>query len=248
MEEYKKKKATMDPRRFNAMYNGEFEKMHGLVYDCFDEATHVCDPQELPMGTKFYAGVDWGYRHPFVIVVRAVTPNGMHFQVSEFYKTNVSITDMILVAKQLKQVWGIQVFYCDPAQPGYIEEFNRNGCSAQPADNDISKGIGLHYGLIKEGKFKIFKGTSPYTIDEYETYHFEEDRDLKPDQKDKEPMPVDQDNHAMDASRYVTVMTYHSAEKKAPHIPGLKKQDESNAERIQRLKTRRQNRNAERWS
>jgi hypothetical protein len=100
----------MDPRRFNAMYNGEFEKMHGLVYDCLDEALHIIDPVQLPQGTKYYAGVDWGYTHPFVIVVRAVTPAGEHYQVSEFYKAGLTVSDMVQAAKKFKSVWDIQVF------------------------------------------------------------------------------------------------------------------------------------------
>lgn len=236
MEEYERKRMSMDPRRFNAMYNGEFEKMHGLVYDCFDDDLHVCEPFQLPIGTKYYGGVDWGTTHPFVITVRAITPNGNRYQVSEFYKTGYTITDMIQVAQKLKQVWGIQMFYCDPAQPGYIEEFNRNGCPAIGAENDINLGIGRQYALIKEGRFKVFKGSSPYTLDEVESYRYPEPKDLSADQADKEQKPVDQDNHAMDTWRYLENELYYSAEKKPPHVPGLTKGPESNEQRIKRLK------------
>jgi PBSX family phage terminase large subunit len=235
VEEYERRKLTMDPRRFNAMYNGEFEKMHGLVYDCFDEATQIIEPIALPQGTKFYGGVDWGYTHPFVIVVRAITPAGEHYQVSEFYKAGLTVSDMIQVAQKFKSVWDIQVFYCDPAQPGHIEEFNRNKCSALPARNDIRKGIDLHYTAIKEHKYKIFKDSSPHTIDEYNSYHYGEPKDLGPDDKDKEQLPVDQDNHAMDANRYVTIETFHTHPKKAPQVPNQER-EENNEQRIRRLK------------
>jgi hypothetical protein len=248
MAEYEKRRLTMDPRRFNALYNGEFEKMHGLVYDCFDDELHVCDAFQLPFGTKYYAGVDWGTTHPFVITVRAITPTGNHYQVSEYYKTGLTIMDMIHVAQKIKQVWGIQMFFCDPAQPGYIEEFNRHGCSAMGAENDIRRGIDLHYSLIKQGKFKIFKGSSPYTLDEVDTYHYSEPKDLGPDDKDKEQNPVDQDNHAMDTWRYATLMTYYSADKKAPHVPGLTKNIETVEARIKRLKTRNNFKRTERFS
>lgn len=248
MEEYERRKATMDPRRFNAMYNGEFEKMHGLVYDCFDEELHSCEPCELPFGTKFYAGVDWGTTHPFVIKVRGITPNNDHFSVSEFYQTGLTLLDMIQAAKRLKQVWDIQCFYCDPAQPGYIEEFNRHGCTAIAADNDIRRGIDLQYSLIKLGKFKFFKGKNPKTLDEIETYHYGEPKDLGPDDKDIEQNPIKQDDHAMDADRYCTIMTYRSADKKPPHVPGLKPRNESNEQRIKRLKTGKNPRRTENWS
>lgn len=247
IEEYERRKKTMDPRRFNAMYNGEFEKMHGLVYDCFDEEVHTVEPCQLPIGTKYYAGVDWGTTHPFVITVRAITPSGDHFQVSEFYKTGFGITDMIQVAQRLKQVWGILMFFCDPAQPGYIQEFNAAGLTAVGADNDIRRGIDLHYSLIREGKFKIFKGSSPHTIDEVDAYHYPEPKDLGPDDSDKEQKPVDQDNHAMDTWRYVTNMTYRIHEKKAPHVPGLARTEETNADRIKRLKKGKKSLHTENW-
>jgi PBSX family phage terminase large subunit len=248
MAEYERRRLTMDPRRFNAMYNGEFEKMQGLVYDCFSEETHVCEPLKLPLGTRYFAGVDWGTTHPFVISVRAVTPAGEHFQVSEFFKSGYTLMDFISVAEKLKQVWDIQTFYCDPSQPGYIEEFNRHGLSAIPADNDIRRGIDLHYNLMKEGKFKLFKGSNQNTIDGLETYHYPEPDDLGPDDASKEKNPVKQDDDAMDAMRYVTIMTYHSGIKKTPHVPGLLKQHESNEERIRRLKKGRGgDRRTERW-
>jgi phage terminase large subunit len=148
--------------------------------------------------------------------VRAVTPAGEHFQVSEFFKSGYTLMDFISVAEKLKQVWDIQTFYCDPSQPGYIEEFNRHGLSAIPADNDIRRGIDLHYNLMKEGKFKLFKGSNQNTIDGLETYHYPEPDDLGPDDASKEKNPVKQDDDAMDAMRYVTIMTYHSGIKKRP--------------------------------
>lgn len=247
MAEYLRKKATMDPRRFNATYNGEFEKMHGLVYDCFDEDTHTVAPFMLPFGTQYYAGVDWGTTHPFAITVRAITPNGDHYQVGEFYKTGLTIRDMVLAAQKMKQVWGIKLFYCDPARPDNIEEFNRNDCPAIGAKNDIRFGVDLHYELIKSGKFKIFKNSSPYTIDELESYHYPEPADLKADQDDREQLPVDASNHALDSARYVTVETYHRSTKNDKRDAKSDRHIETMEKRIARLKRGSRNKHTESW-
>ena len=237
-EEFERRKRTMDPRRFAALYLGQFEKMHGLVYDCFDEETHVVQPFELPTGTRYYAGVDWGYTDAFVLVVRAITPSGHHFQVSEFYKHGCTITDIITLAKQKKQTYGILTFWADPSQPGYIEEFNRNGLSCVAADNDIRRGVDLHYSLIKTGRYQIFEGTSPYTLDEISSYHYPEPEDLEPDEDSKEQKPVGQDDHSMDANRYCTIMTYRSTVKHTPKVPTEVKDLSSmnHEKRIQHLK------------
>lgn len=193
-DEFKRRKLSMDPRRFAALYLGEFEKMHGLVYDCFDDQVHSINPIDLPTGTKFYAGVDWGYTDPFVLNVRAITPNGHHFLVSEFYKTGMTVYDMVLIAKQKQSIYDIKTFYCDPSQPGHIEEFSRNGIPSIGADNDIRRGIDVHYYLIKTNKYHVFK-TAVHTIDEYSTYHYPEPSELRPDQDAKEQKPVGQDDH-----------------------------------------------------
>lgn len=219
-EEFERRKRVMDFRRFSALYLGEFERMHGLVYDCFEEDIHQCESFNLPSGTKYYAGVDWGYTDPFVITVRAIAPSGHHYQVSEFYKTRMTVNDMVIVAKQKKQIYDIERFFADPSQPGHIEEFNRNGLPTVGAENDIRMGIDAHYELIKSGKFKLFRNSSPHSLDEYSTYHYPEPDDLEPDQDSKEQLPVGQNDHAMDAARYVTIMTAKkNVTKKQPRAP-----------------------------
>lgn len=234
---YHERKKTMDPRRFNMMYGGAWEKMEGLVYDCFDETENQCDPFQLPQGTRFFGGVDWGYHpDPFCLKVRAVTPSGIHYSVSEVYATNKTIMQIIEICRQKKLVFGIERFYCDPSQPGYIEEFNRNSLPAQKAENAIRLGIDRHYELIKTRRFKMFKGMNPHTIDELETYHYPDPEDLKPDQDSKEQNPVGQNDHALDADRYLSVELFHAANQKhVPHVPQEHKQEDQFA-RIERLK------------
>lgn len=218
-EYYERMQATMDERRFRAMFGGNWEKMEGLVYDVFDEELNSITPFELPKGTRYFAGVDWGTTAPFVIVLRAITPTGDHYQITERYKTGLTILDMIGLAKQLKQYYPIEYFACDPSAPGYIEEFNRAGLPAIPAVNDISRGIGLHYELVKTKRYKIFRGDNKYSIDEYETYHYPSpDEEVTADKDIKDRIPVKQSDHAMDANRYVTMATFEGLHRKAPEI------------------------------
>lgn len=239
------KKATMDPRRFNMIYGGEWGKMEGLVYDCWDDDQNLVSPYELPIGTKYVGGIDWGYTHPFVLKIRAILPNGHHVGVSEFYKTGMTIPDMVQIAAQKKKVFGIQTFYADPAQPGNIEEFCRNGLSCQPADNDIRRGIDLHYEMVKTRRYREFRGSCPYSADERETYHYPEPKDLKPDQDDTEQVPVDKDNHCMDVDRYITIMTYRRGEKTRPKVAGEGRPAKTRLEELQKSYRRE---SAEKWS
>ena len=196
----------MDPRRYDMQYGGNFGKMQGLVFDCWDDDENYIKPFELPTGTRFIAGVDWGFNpDPFVIKIRAITPDGMQYGISEFYKTRQTPSDQIKAAQQKRQLWPIECFVCDPSNPGMIEEFNRNGLTAIKADNDIKKGIGAHYDLIKSRRYKEFIDACPNSRDERETYHYPEPKDFGPDDKQKEMLPVDANNHAQDCSRYLTL-------------------------------------------
>jgi phage terminase large subunit len=215
LAEYENKRRTMEPRRFNMMFGGNFDKAQGLVYSCFDSTKHWIDPIRLPEGTRYLAGVDWGYTHPFAIVVRAITPLGMHYQVAEFYATQLMIGDKIDAAHRLKAQWPIEKFIADSANPDDIAEFNRAGLRCVPANKEIKKGIEAHWELVNSGLYQVFKGDNFHTIDEYEMYHYPEAKDLKPDQdeSEKSDLPVDKENHMMDANRYITIATFTTSKK-----------------------------------
>lgn len=215
---YERMQQTMDERRFRAMFGGEWEKMDGLVYRDFDEAENSCQPFELPIGTVYYAGVDWGTTAPFVFIVRAVTPSGDHYQVSEVYKTGLGITDMVAVAKQKMQRYPIKQIFCDPSGKAHILEFGRAGLPATEANNDIKVGIDLHAELIKTRRYKLFRGDNRHTIDEYETYHYPSEKEIKEDTNIDDQKPVKQNDHAMDANRYVTMGTYTGQHRKLAEI------------------------------
>ena len=217
-DEYDKRELTMDPRRFRMLYGGSFEQMEGLVYDCWKDSENYCPVISLPAGTVYKAGVDWGFNHPFAISIRAITPDGIHYGISEFYKTGLSISDQVRIAKQKKDLFNIETFYCDPSRPDMILEFNRHGLTAIGARNDIKAGINLHYELIKSRRYREFYGKCPHSQDERETYHYPEAKDQTADKSEKEMVPVDQNNHLMDAQRYITMMTMYG-EKTIPKTP-----------------------------
>ncbi len=218
--EFERKKATMAPSRFNMVYGGNWEKMEGLVYDVFAYDKHVIEPFTLPLGTRFTAGLDWGFTHPFCLKVRGVTIEGYHYDVDEVYLTGKGINDIVKICKQKDALWGIDTFYCGPDRPENIQELNRNGLTAIAANNDVCHGVDTHYELVKTNRYFVFKGRCPKTCDEYEMYHWPTPQDVKPDQDVKERNPVKQDDDAMDATRYNTMGTARlTGEKRQARVP-----------------------------
>lgn len=242
-------RANMDPRRFNALFGGEWERMSGLVFDCFDEIENICEPFVLPTGTRVVAGVDWGYTHPYVVVVRAITPSGNHYQIGEFYQTELTIDKKVDVARRMKAAFNIDTFYCDPARPDDIASFNVAKLGAVGAENDIRTGIDIHYELIKTRRYKIFKGSSPHTEDEQELYHYPRPEDRGADKDDVEEMPVDKDNHALDANRYVSISTHRNdGQRRKPFQMESISKEEDVYKRLERLKRRPRQQKEENWS
>ncbi len=234
---------SMDPRRFNALFGGQWERMSGLVYDCFDEDENQCDQVNLPTGSRIVAGIDWGYTEPFVMKIRGITPEGFHFGLDEFYRSGLTIMDIENTVLKLCGIYGIEVIYCGPDQPASIEHLNRAlhkaGLRARclPADNDVRMGIDRHYELIKARRLKYVKGKNPYTLDEIDTYHYPEPKDLKPDQNIRDQTPVQQNDHALDAERYISIMTHTGFRVHKPVVPTENRErKEDQFQRIERLK------------
>lgn len=230
-----KKRATMDPRRFNMIYGGEFGRMEGLVYDCWEDEENLIDAFPFPAGTRIFAGIDWGYHpDPWVLKLRALLPDGTQIGFSEYVKTRDTITDIVRICFEKRKVWPIELFIADPSQPGYIEELNRAGCPTIGAHNDIRLGVDEHYQLIKSRRYKEFRGTCPHSVDEREQYHYPEPKDLKPDEDKREVLPVDQFNHAMDVDRYLTMHIRNLTQGRNPKVPVAQKRRMTESEFIRR--------------
>lgn len=252
-ERYNARKLTMDPRRFNMMYGGDWLKASGVVYDCFDEEESQCDPIALPAGTVFRGGIDWGFTEPFVFKIRAITQEGLHYGVSEFYKSGLIIDQICEAVIQRVRLYGVDIIYAPPDRPENIAALQRAiadakvKCAVVTADNSKRIGIDRHYELLKTRRLKYFRGMNPHTLDEIETYHYPEPVELEADDKAKDMLPVEQHDHAMDADRYISISTWNAASARTPHVPGEQKQEDQ-FERLARLKRRPRAGNSESWS
>lgn len=208
-ESYQKQRQTMDPVRFNMLYGGQWGRMEGLVYKCWDDDENQCDDSLFfHPKTRYFGGIDWGYTHPVHIAIRAITPDGLHVKLAEYHVAGKTINQIKEQCISFMQVWPIETFFCGPDQPGSIQELNNAGVPAQAANNDVRLGIDKHFELIKTRKFKVLKGKCPHTLDEINTYHYPEPKDLKPDQNDCDRSPVKVNDDAVDADRYTTIETY----------------------------------------
>jgi len=183
--------------------HGEFVAFEGLVYPEFDYDIHIVSKPPPPQrGLRVVAGVDWGFANPGVIVVGVLDGDDNLTVVAEEYHRQKRIDEWVEIAEQLRSVWQIERFYCDPSEPEYIHKFVQKGLKAVGADNEVIPGIQDVKARLVVSPFTnkprlTYTRACQNTAAEYEQYSWMENRLGIQDK------PVKANDHAMDATRYM---------------------------------------------
>jgi PBSX family phage terminase large subunit len=168
---------------------GEFVGFEGLVYPWFDDETHVIDSDPDEFDRVIY-GVDWGFSHPSVALVIALRGD-QPVVLDEVYESRLTDDDLAREVAALQDTYGEGVVYCDPAEPGSIETFRREGLDAIDADNDVTPGIKT---VTQHDHDLRVHARCQNLINEFGMYQYRDGGDSDRVRK--------QNDHAMDALRY----------------------------------------------
>jgi PBSX family phage terminase large subunit len=179
---------------------GEFVGWDGLVYQLeVDKHHEEYNPECFDQYRYAVAGVDWGWIDPTVILVGLVGFDDSIHIVEEYYEKKVNIDQISGIAVGLKEKWGIRTFYCDYARPEYIQELRNVGLDSRKGKKELDPGIACVNNYLDKGLLTIDFNACPETVDEMQSYHYDED-DMGKVLKNR---PIDDHNHAMDALRYM---------------------------------------------
>ncbi|MEA1925858.1 MAG: terminase family protein [Patescibacteria group bacterium] len=188
-------KKELTPDRFAQEYMADFRKATGLVYPEFDRERHVCDSDiRLPEFTRRVCGVDWGWTNPAAILYICEDRDANYWIVDEWYHRQRTTEQIIQKTKMYKP----NEVYPDPAEPDRIDQMLNERLNVREVSKDIENGINRVRELFKSGRIKILPHCSNLIL-ELETYHYPEETG----EKNERELPVDKDNHAVDALRYV---------------------------------------------
>lgn len=233
-DEVDKARLELTEDRFAQEYLADFRKTEGLVYKEFDRKIHLFDDE-----TKIYdqietlAGVDFGFTNPTAIPTIIKDYRGHFWQTDEYYKTGQTESQ---VAEYVASSHFNKV-YPDPESPSAIKELRNRAVNVREVlknKDSIKNGINKVKELLKAGRFHIHKRCLN-TIWEFETYSYPEKKDLH----NENEIPIDENNHMMDAIRYVIYMQPIEGEqrKASVYIPNnLVRQPQSGTESQQRAK------------
>ncbi|VTR96806.1 terminase large subunit domain-containing protein [Tuwongella immobilis] len=172
-------------------YECSFESQTGLV---FPEMVTRCAIDPVPQFVPAtLGGIDFGYRNPFAAIWGHRDGDDVLWITGERYASEQSIHThaAALCGPSLQGV----LWYADPAAPESIDALRRAGFRIRKGNNAIAAGIAAVRARIETGRLKIDRSACPNLLAESQRYHYD------PEQPGENP--VDADNHALAALRYL---------------------------------------------
>ena len=203
VEEIEREKLSKPENTFAQEYLGSFRKSEGLVYKEFRRDIHVYNDESEKQPTnliRYMAGIDFGFTNPTAIIACRKGHDNDYWIVGEWYKTgktDIQIADVV-------SAYGFDEVYPDPESPSAIAELERRGvyCKEVIKNKDsIKNGINRIRALFLQNKIHIHASCTNL-INELETYAYPESNIGK----NEEENPVKDNDHALDALRYMLYM------------------------------------------
>lgn len=209
-EDIEVERQEMPADQFAQEYLAEFRKREGLVYPEFDRDFHVIDDKHN-RGTIIdkMAGLDFGYTNPAAFIVIHKNEMGEYFVEQEWFRTGKTNEEIGEYVKSYVDSNHVSYVYPDPAEPDRIEELERIGIPTREVNKSVIDGINKVRSLLKTKKLYVSNRCEDL-INEFETYHYPEERKSKLNKSAYEK-PVKEDDHGMDALRYALFMNAPSS-------------------------------------
>jgi Terminase large subunit, T4likevirus-type, N-terminal len=172
-------------------YECSFEKREGLVYPDFAQALVASCPAA---GDAYrYGGIDWGWHAPFAAVWGFRDHDDVLWIEGERYLRGTSLQEHA-AALPRRVDW-----YADPESPTEADAFRLAGHKVHKAFNGIRLGIQAVTARLRTGRLRVVQRSCPNLCNEAGLYRYP-----SADEKDADSeKPVDADNHALDALRYL---------------------------------------------
>jgi hypothetical protein len=208
---------NLGPTWFNQEYNCSFETPQGLVYPDFPCCLVSALPEELrvpeeerrmnvrrryprssvlhPESSRRVGGIDFGFDDPFAAVWGILDKDNVLWLTGEHYGNRRPVQDH--AASIPRTVF----WYADPAGAEHISVLKRADFKVAKAKNALEPGIDAVTYRIRAGKLKVLCSACPNLVTEAGLYRYPTDEE-QPCGKKK---PVDRDNHALDALRYLVM-------------------------------------------
>jgi PBSX family phage terminase large subunit len=186
----------------NQEIEGQFVSFEGVVFPYFNLNIHsISDEAMMGKFNRVVAGVDFGFTNPSVCLFIGIDDDNNLYIFDEIYERKLPSSEFFSMIEDRNRLYNADIFYCDPSEPGLIDEMNRRGIMAMKADNDIMAGISRISNRLKgiNGKPSLYiSDKCVNTIMEFQNYRYPTGKDDKPIQE----KPLKIFDHSIDSARY----------------------------------------------
>lgn len=172
-------------------YETTFTALEGLVYLEFPSA--LVDVVPLLSG-RAVGGIDFGWKNPFAALWGTLDADDVLWITGERYSSRVPLADHTSALGILK----VSIWYADPAGANEISAMRSAGLVVRRGTNAIRPGIAAVSARLQTGRLRILRPACPNLIREAGLYRYPSD-----DEANAGENPVDADNHALAALRYL---------------------------------------------
>ena len=206
-EEMRSGPNAMQSYRFRMMYDAEFERPSGMIYNCFNADKCVIEPFNIPKSWPRYMGIDYGPVHTAVLwYAKSPTkykgwPEGTYFAYREYLAGNKSIEQHVKDLNRLGRGENIarKTGSGVAAERQWKREYSEKGFYIQECKiNDVELGIDRVFALHRTNKIVYFN-TMKHTLSQKEDNR----RKLDANQQPTNAIEDKADYHFMDAERYL---------------------------------------------
>ena len=204
--------------RLQRLRYGRWAQAEGIVYENYDAAIHIIDRFEVPSQWRRIRAVDFGFTNPFVCQWWAIDPDGRAYRYREIYHTKRTVAEHAGTIRTYSQGERYEATVSDHDAEDRAT-LDREGIPTCPADKAIMPGIQAmthRLAIAGDGRPRLFfmrdslierdeslaeAGLPWCTEQEFDGYMWPKNVEGKAIKE----VPVDKDNHGMDASRYAAM-------------------------------------------
>lgn len=180
---------------------GNIGNLQGVIFENWNEV------DEIPNNAEFIAyGMDWGFTADPTTLVEVYRYNSELYVNELIYKTGLTNSDIIAKMNELNINKYVDII-ADSAEPKSIEDIYRGGYRNIYPANKGADSIRNSIDTLQQFTINITK-TSVNLIKEFRTWRWAVDKEGK-----QLGTPVDKDNHAIDALRYVALNKINKSSK-----------------------------------
>lgn len=214
--EFERARASLPAWKFDLFYRALFSRPAGLIYDAFDEATHVLPRFALPASWPRFLGLDFGGVHTAGMFFAQEPGTGRLFAYREY-----------LAGGRTAEEHARELMRGEPMTPLCVggsasegqwrREFQRGGLPVRaPLISEVELGIDRVYGWHKGDRLFVFDDLAQY-LEQKRTYS----RVLDAYDQPTEAIEDKASFHLMDAERYILGWLADPATVRATALPEL---------------------------